>query len=141
METVLQNLETMIDYIRNLDLTYIEERLVTKQKWSQLFAKEAVRRYKNFLILQCKYPKQGLVPVPDIDEAWHEHILHTREYVTDCKIIFGHYHHHIPFHNNGDKKAKKEMKEMIDLYYETAALYHQEFQEVFSLKLDVGTFW
>ena len=31
------------------------------------------------------------------DLFWHLHILDTRQYIEDCKNIFGYYLHHNPF--------------------------------------------
>lgn len=39
--------------------------------------------------MRFKHPGQWLVPSPDVDEIWHAHILHTREYARDCEDVFG----------------------------------------------------
>lgn len=123
--------------ITNLDLKYLEKRLITGKQWSPETAKEAVRRYKNFLNLLLKYPDENLAPTPDIDEVWHNHILFTREYFRDCREIFGEYLHHAPF----DHVEGEVNKEMQDLRSSTADLYFREFNEPYFLELDVGSFW
>jgi len=123
--------------IKNLDLAYLEKRLMDKQKWSLETAKEAVRRYKNFLTLLLKYPDQILAPTPDIDEAWHNHILFTREYFCDCQEIFGDYLHHSPSLNSGPE----EKQAMEEAQLRTSDLYIQEFNEPFFLELNVSAFW
>ncbi len=40
--------------------------------------------------------KQSLSPTGDVDEIWHEHILHTNKYALDCKKLFGKFLHHFP---------------------------------------------
>ena len=75
-------------YIKNLDLSYLEKRFMDLKLWNEEDAKSAVTRYKNFLILICRHPETVLAPAPDIDEAWHAHILYTREYMRDCQAIF-----------------------------------------------------
>jgi hypothetical protein len=120
--------------IKNLDLCYLEKRLRHKFKWSSEEAAHAVRRYKNFLILILKYPKELLAPAPDIDEVWHNHILFTREYFRDTQEIFGGYLHHSP----ADPDDQSIMEEA---QWRTADLYHKEFNEPFFLELNVSSFW
>jgi hypothetical protein len=127
-----------MDAIQNLDLHFVIERLVKKQKWSQEEATEAVRRYKNFLTLIYLYPGERVIPTPDIDEAWHAHILFTREYASDCQTLFNKYLHHAPVRASA---TQEEVQEMNLGYCRTAALYHQTFQEAYSLELDIATFW
>jgi hypothetical protein len=124
-------------YIINLDLSYLERRLTDRLKWSPRDAKEAVRRYKNFLLLLLKYPKETLAPAPDMDEAWHNHILFTREYIRDTSEIFGEYLHHTPSQNSGPE----EKLVMEGAQSRTSELYIQEFTEPYSLELDVASFW
>ena len=45
--------------------------------------------------LDYAYEKVG-TPTPEIDDAWHEFILHTKEYVRYCEGRFGRLIHHIP---------------------------------------------
>ncbi len=123
--------------IKNLDLGYLEKKLSDRQKWTPEESKEAVRRYKNFLLLLCKYPDKTLAPAPDIDEAWHAHILFTREYFRDCEQIFGGYLHHSPSQNS----SPEEKRVMEEAQSRTSDLYMQEFKEPFFLELDVASFW
>jgi len=123
--------------IKNLDLEYLEKRLIDRQKWSMEVSKEAVRRYKNFLMLLLKYPDQILAPAPDIDEAWHNHILFTRQYFCDCQKIFGDYLHHSPSRGLG----AEEKYAMEEAQLRTSNLYIQEFNEPYFLELNVSSFW
>jgi len=121
-------------WLISLDLSYVEKRLIDRLRWEPTDAKEAVRRYKNFLLLLLKHPRKTLAPAPDMDEAWHAHILFTREYTRDSERIFGGYLHHSPA-QDGDGKIMEEAQS------QTAALYIEEFQEPFYLELDVSSFW
>lgn len=53
--------------------------------------------YKRWMICAEEHG-QGIpfVPTKDIDIFWHYHILHTRQYMADCKKYFGRYIHHNP---------------------------------------------
>lgn len=121
------NKSNLIHYINciNLDLEYVEKKLVNNLGWSSKKAKEGIRRYKNFLLLILKYPKIHFSPTRDIDEVWHNHILFTREYHQDCMKIFGKYLHHSPIKYTGTKE-----KQILQKAGERASeLYFQEFHE------------
>ena len=127
----------MLSHIKNLDLAYLEKRLAEQERWAPADAREAVRRYKNFLFLLYKYPGCSLAPAPDIDEVWHNHILHTREYDRDCQEIFGRYLHHAPAQDSG-REEKKAMEESLS---RASDLYIREFNEPYFLELDISAFW
>ncbi len=118
----------------DLDLEYLEKRLIDRENWSAEDAKEAVRRYKNFLILILKYPGEVLAPAEDIDEVWHTHILFTREYTRDCLAIFGGYLHHAPAQH-------ADVKKMEEAQLRTSELYLKEFDEPFFLELHIAALW
>lgn len=123
--------------ILNLDLSLVKQRLVEREHWEDRDASEAIRRYKNFLILIVKYPDQLLAPAPDMDEAWHNHILFTREYSIACEEIFGGYLHHTPAQSSHpDEKGRMERAQQ-----HTADIYQKEFNESYHLGLDVASFW
>lgn len=79
--------------IANLDLTWVHARLV-KQGFSPDRADTAIFHYRQFLFLCAKY--DGNTPTVDVDEAWHNHILFTRQYAGDCQAVFGEFLHHDP---------------------------------------------
>lgn len=35
-------------------------------------------------------------PTAEVDEAWHEFILHTKQYMEYCENLFGRIIHHVP---------------------------------------------
>jgi len=124
-------------HIRELDLSYLEQRLADLKDWHEDDAKYAVERYKNFLILVIRHPDKVLAPAPDIDEAWHHHILHTMQYTRDCLEIFGEYLHHTPVN-----KSRPEEKTLMEEARErTSILYQKEFGDPYLLELDISTFW
>jgi hypothetical protein len=107
--------------IRRLDL----ERIVAKlgapdptiaRVWTRMEAQRAVVLYKNFLTLQAMHA--GARPLPlqpsaAVDEVWHQHILDTRGYATDCHRIFEAFFHHDPWSTReervtDDEKARRE---------------------------------
>jgi hypothetical protein len=113
-----------VEYIKKLDLQYIAKRLVDKQGWEPSEAQGAVRKYKNALILLCLHPECLFVPTKQIDEVWHDHILHTQEYMRDCKRIFGEYMHHMP--SSGSEKESEHLNSQFKIL---ARLYQEQFHE------------
>ncbi|CAH6419231.1 Hypothetical protein HVR_LOCUS429 [uncultured virus] len=92
-------------------------RLKEKYGWDDEFVDGAVDEYYRFMMLTKKYPKDTLVPGKVIDEVWHDHILHTQEYIKFCDEYFGHYVHHTP----KDRSSNDVMKfdETESKYVET----------------------
>ncbi len=131
-------MEIAINYINSLDLSYLSERLVNKHQWELKDAEDSVRRYKNCLILLVKYPGTAFIPTPDIDEVWHAHILHTKEYLRDSKEIFGRFLHHDPVTTKTTDERKQEMNHN---YIKLAQLYEREFHELYPQYLDFSTFY
>lgn len=66
--------------------------------WSDERVYKAVEDYKKYLAVTKALDGVQLVPNADIDEVWHYHIMDTRRYVEDCKILFGGFLHHYPFY-------------------------------------------
>lgn len=82
--------------------------------------------YQRFLVLAFTSldPKNRFTcrPSPTIDIVWHEHILSTKQYEADCKLIGGQFLHHTPETKpSDDDKEKKDLiktdhKYMLDQY-------------------------
>jgi hypothetical protein len=123
----------IFQYIQNLDLHYLVRRITNGLKWKVADAEEAVRKYKNFLLLKYLHPDLKAVPTPEIDEAWHAHILHTQEYMQDCERIFGSYLHHRP-----SSHTQEEQELMGELYSQTLRLYEKMFCESYGHTLNMS---
>lgn len=53
--------------------------------------------YRRFLFFVSTFPEKGVRPFSkEMDNFWHEHILHTKKYRADCQKIFGFYLDHSP---------------------------------------------
>lgn len=55
-----------------------------------------VTGYRHFLFLRLRYPQERLVPHRAVDEMWHQHLLHTRDYAALCEKVLGGFFHHEP---------------------------------------------
>jgi hypothetical protein len=113
-------------YIEQLNLDYIVETMCSASyplpRWTLSDAEHCCRLYKNFLLLQKIHFTEHLVPTREMDEFWHNHILHTNQYITDCLNIFGRYLHHTPFSPSDNKQ------DLINRYQKTKDYYFEEFK-------------
>lgn len=90
---------------------------------------EAAKRYAKFLYLAQKYPDALIAPSKDIDEMWHQHMLHPVAYYNDCVANFG----DLLDHNGGFGSASdEEWSQLIELFNATAELWRREFGEEYA---------
>lgn len=114
-------------YLDALDLDYLVETMSSAHyplpRWQRADALRCLQHYKNFLWLQKIHADIPLVPTKEIDECWHNHILHTQRYSTDCQHIFGRYLHHLPATPGEDDVT------LTAHFLRTKALYLAEFHQ------------
>ncbi|MFW9928918.1 MAG: glycine-rich domain-containing protein [Candidatus Thorarchaeota archaeon] len=111
--------------IYNQDMSAIIYRLTHVNGWSSDEAIEATNQYRNYLYLAKKYKDSyTLPPSKDIDDVWHAHILHTKDYIKFCNEVFGEYLHHTP--GTGEVQDKNNNK-FPNLFEQTQELYKREF--------------
>ena len=128
LKNTLINAEKLNKTIDAISFDKIISKLSENLTWSEKAEKEACKQYKRFLFLQKKYgDKYTLVPSIEIDEFWHQHILFTTQYQTDCEQIFGKYLHHIP---TLKKTSSNTINAEIQKNFKTTQkLYRREFGE------------
>ena len=119
----------IINAISKLDFSDVKMKLMDEKEgkgWSERQTNEAERWYKMFLHLCKKYPDETIVPTQIVDDFWHQHILDTRKYATDCKKVFGKFLHHYPYlgmkndveyFHDSFKRTKDLIKENFGLDY------------------------
>jgi hypothetical protein len=99
--------------IDHIDLSNTQKRLVKQYDPETL--NQMIEEYRKFLFLIHQYPTASMVPSHLIDEVWHDHILHTRNYSEDCKRVFGQFIHHNP----STSEDGEDISETFDLYTRT----------------------
>lgn len=110
--------------IAAIDLTAVKRKVVEEKSLSPKIADYAELRYRRFLCLHRLNRELALVPPPDIDAFWHQHILFTREYTRDCEKAFGEYLHHSPSAGTTD-----DADNLRQGFVETAKFYAAAFGE------------
>lgn len=110
--------------VEALDLDSIKTRLMNAasgEGWSREQADTAAQEYRRFLCLNKMYPDVELAPYEDVDMFWHYHILDTRKYAADCKLVFGYFLHHCPHaiaNGEDDMQRRIESGKRIGILYE-----------------------
>jgi hypothetical protein len=131
LKTIDSNIENLLDrqIIDGLDLEPIKVKLMDKEEglgWSLDQCDEAEKWYKRFLYLCKKYPDSPLVPVGNVDNFWHQHILDTTKYADDCDKVFGYFLHHFPYFGlRGDEDAA----DLNRAATETCKIFEEEYDE------------
>ena len=104
MDMILLDAERAKRKIQDMDLSFVERRLVNVEGCSPEAAREAVTSYRRLLSLQVDYPQHRLAPPMAADRALHAHILHTQRYADDMQAIFGRFLHHDPEESNEETR-------------------------------------
>lgn len=99
--------------VEKIDLSLINNKLVSEQpeKWTPELIERSEYLYRRFLVLHAIYPQEDLVPTTLIDEYWHQHILDTKKYASDCEFLFGQFLHHDPYfgiNGEADRQRNKQ---------------------------------
>ncbi len=131
LKTIDSSVENLLDrqIIDGLDLEPIKVKLMDTVEglgWSLEHCDEAEKWYKRFLYLCKKYPDSPLVPVGDVDNFWHQHILDTRKYADDCDKIFGHFLHHFPYFG---LRGAEDAAALKNAATETCTIFENEYGE------------
>ena len=124
MEKNLNPVDTNLQYkttkrwqkIQSIDISKIIKKLkkdTSNEKISDI-------GYRQFLYLVSEVDRLNLnidlTPTKEIDEVWHAHILHTKQYYDDCQKALGYFVHHTPsFEENTTEKSKKAFTKTICL--------------------------
>ncbi len=115
--------------IANIDLEMVKMKLKDTEEglgWTAEQCDIAEIEYKRFLHLNKKFPDFSIVPHTAMDLMWHQHILDTRAYHSDCDKVFGQYFHHFPYFGIRSEEDKQDLTTAFD---ETQEIYGNEFGE------------
>ncbi|MEM6751645.1 MAG: glycine-rich domain-containing protein-like [Cyanobacteria bacterium P01_C01_bin.38] len=126
------DVQKFIGKLAHLDLQPIAYTLIhsNEEKWNLQQTKQAISRYRMFLMLVYLYPNSQLVPNREIDRVWHYHILDTMKYAEDCEMLFGRFIHHFPYFG---ERGKIDRDNLLIAFDKTQVL----FQEHFGTSMDI----
>ena len=112
--------------ILSLDLFPIYLLLTHPKKlgWPGTRAERAIKEYRDFLYISYLHKNESaIVPSEEVDEVWHNHIMDTRKYYTDCMSTFGEILHHNPYLGMDEKTGEEELRNAVS---QTRAAYKKE---------------
>ena len=98
-----------------------EGRLAAENGWTQAFAVRVAREYRRFLALMALSDEQ-LTPSDAIDQAWHLHMVYTRDYWHGlCRDILGRDIHHEPTAGGPEhrERYRRQYSHTLELYRAT----------------------
>lgn len=98
-------------------------RLGRENAWSQSYVARVVREYRRFLLLAAT-TEEIVTPSDAVDQAWHLHMIHTRDYRRACKRLFGQMLDHTP-----SKGGRAEREKFETAYARTLVRYKDTFGE------------
>ena len=80
-----------LDRLHSLDLSAVVRRVMNKFSWTEEYAKNVERDYRNFLsmVINGAYLETILVAPEWVAQFWQEHRCIRRQYARDCQHIFG----------------------------------------------------
>ncbi len=96
--------------------------------WDADTAFQLANLYRAFLFLCKTYPTEVIVPIKEIDEFWHMHILDTRNYIADCYTVFGYYLHHFPYVGLNNSSISMENEDIFKM--KTLELVEKHFPQL-----------
>jgi len=118
---------------KSIDFTLVQKKITKEDPniakiWSLKGARDAIEQYRKFMYLLYKYHNTDYIIVPsiEVDEIWHHHILDTKKYQEDCKILYGFFAHHFPYLGMGGKRSLQKLHKYFQI---TQNLYFEEFGE------------
>ena len=100
LEAVDARVLTVAPAIAALDLEPVMAQLDARghpRPWTVSQCELVESWYRRYLTLVLLYPDAPWAPTKQIDDVWHQHILGTRKYASDCDAVFGHFLHHDVF--------------------------------------------
>lgn len=123
-----QTISLAMNKVNALDLSPINQKLRTIDEsfWTNDNLQIAEGLYKKFLTLRLLDRDAILVPTEVIDEYWHQHILDTRKYQSDCNQVFGGMLHHDPYFG---LKDEEERQLNLQSFENTKKLWQEVFGE------------
>lgn len=119
----------LVDVDRSVDLRNVRMKLCDPEEGPGLsrgLVTTMEREYRRFLALHLLYPEMDIVPCKLVDELWHQHILDTAAYRTDCDVLFGRFLDHFPYFG---MRGPEDAQALLDAYSDTLHVYREAFGE------------
>lgn len=112
-----------LERLSSWDLEAPARKVAERNCWTWGYAQAVSQEYRNFVALLVINPNATYGMAGPVDEFWHEHILHTRDYQSMCSATVGEFVHH--------EAAAVLASDGVDFYAdETIPALHRTFGEI-----------
>jgi len=112
--SLLNSSANHVDAVNSWDLDFLKLYLVEKVPTVPIPA-EGLREYRRFIALTL-LTEGSCVPSKIIDEIWHAHILHSKDYISFSRSLGMDYIHHCPSQSDEKEVLKVEYSQTLDRY-------------------------
>lgn len=118
----------MVDLKSILPLTQGATPLMTRcmkeYEWNESLARQVLKAYRQYLHLVkvCEdWDSTKLLPPKQVKKMWKEHVLDTRNYISDCVLLTGNVVHHAETDRASNKAERVEFtKEALKEHFADA---------------------
>jgi hypothetical protein len=115
------NISSPDDIQTTISLSKVISQAEINFKWDKSTSDTAEQWYYRYLYLCYKYPEKYIAAIShSADDLWHQHIIDTDKYASDCQALFGKFLKHQPVYG-----GPSPMEDLI--FQETQTLYMTEF--------------
>jgi len=122
----MNTIQSITSSIDQIDLSVIRSCLAEHEGIKDSQARKLEEEYKRFIALAIAYPEHNLAISSVVDAFWHQHLMHTIDYVQFCERLAGRFLHHCPFEAH---QADVEDEAIDESYLQTLSLYATHFGE------------
>jgi hypothetical protein len=126
-----------LELVNSLDFGLQIKKMTEYNGLDKNYVYSCLHQYKDFLAMKIAYKDREIDFVPNsmIDEAWHQHILDTKKYASDCNILFGEFLHHYPY---SGLRGDDDVKVWQDNAHTTEVIFYHHFDKRIYSKNNMG---
>ena len=122
-QKVLKICENFPIGIEDAELSFAARLCREQVGWTLEFSKRVIFEYRRFIYLLLVCDK-AVTPSNEVDQAWHLHLLYTRNYQSMCETL------EVPFiHHGPTAGGEKENQRYLENYQYTLKEYRRLFGE------------
>lgn len=112
-----------LDFRGNTQVHFVKK-LASENDWTPEYTLRVIEEYKRFIYIDA-VAEHDVTPSDQVDQVWHAHVLHTRDYAKFCqKVLGGKF-----FHHNPSTGGFSEDEKHADWYAKTLESYQRIFDE------------
>jgi hypothetical protein len=102
--------------VERWDLGFVASKLPSRDS-KTIEMNKCITEYRKFMFVCAKYPNTNFGMAGTVDMVWHEHILHTKDYMDFCNNICGTYVHHEPSTSNFKPDSYKRTLDYLKMEF------------------------